>query len=105
MAVSFTTGGELDKQMASLVDKSSLSQRTRTYLDELSPLILLSPSLTLLPCLTRCLASSGATSSLLCTLNEVSCFFLKPNRFLVPFETEAEHFGNSYGREETWNMS
>lgn len=64
----------------------SIREKTHTYLDELSPLMLLSPSLTLLPCLTRCLAVNGATSSLLCTLNEVSCFFLKPNRFLVPIE-------------------
>lgn len=46
--------------------------------------MLLSPSLTLLPCFTKCLASSGATSSLLWTLNEVTCFFLNPSRFFVP---------------------
>jgi hypothetical protein len=46
--------------------------------------MLLSPSLTLLPCLTRCRASNGATSSLRCTLKDVTCFFLNPNLFLVP---------------------
>lgn len=64
-----------------LIVSSSMSL---TYLDELSPLILLSPSLTLLPCLTRWRASNGATSSLLCTLKDVTCFFRNPNLFFVP---------------------
>lgn len=55
--------------------------------DELSPETLPSPSDDkLLYCLTKCRTSSGNTSSLRCTENDVACLFLrKPRRFFVPF--------------------
>lgn len=56
-----------------------------TYVAELSPLRLPSPSDdTELHCLTKCLTSSGTTSSLRCTLKDVACFRRNPNLFFVP---------------------
>lgn len=59
--------------------------REDTHLPPLSLLKLPSPSdETLVACFTKCLAVCGTTSSLLCTLNRVTCFFLNPRRFFVP---------------------
>lgn len=64
-----------------------------TYFAPLSLLRLPSPSdETLVVCLTRYLAVWGTTSSLRCTLNSVTCFFLKPSLFLVPVKWGESRF-------------